>query len=150
MSQFEELTPVLELPPIAALSSMLGELAARCEAAARCLQAVETGTFTHPDGRTDPLEDVRLTPNQIALLAHLASVCPTELSIDVGFGMGSSATTILSARRSVGKPFEHRVYDPWGLPNQRGKVVESFLAQEFGDRFVRGGTRPSPPAVPGF
>jgi hypothetical protein len=63
--------------------------------------------------------------------------CLTPLSVETGFGMGSSAAIILGTRRSEGKPFEHFIFDPWGLPDGRGNVVQSYLRARFGKDFQR-------------
>lgn len=107
------------------------------EAIALCLAALETGTFRHPDGRTDELGVVRPSPEQAGVLAFLASECPKPLSIEVGFGMGSSAAVILGARRLTGKTFAHLIFDPFGLPDGRGRVVQSYLEQRFPKGFRR-------------
>jgi hypothetical protein len=57
------------------------------------------------------------------------------LSIEVGFGMGSSAAVILSMRSLAASPFEHTGYDPWGLPDERGQVVQAYLESYFGLQF---------------
>lgn len=107
------------------------------DAAGRCLAASVDGFFTHPDGSRDDLGGVRLAPTQLALLAYLARSAPTNLTIDVGFGMGTSATMIMAARRAAGAAFEHLAFDPWGLPDGRGQVVERYLSEEFAGSFER-------------
>lgn len=115
----------------------LRALAQREEAIALCLSALETGTFQHPDGRTDELGVVRLALGQAGLLAHLAAECPKPLSIEVGFGMGSSAAVILGTRRLQQRAFIHLIYDPFGLGNGRGEVVQSYLQARFPKGFQR-------------
>ncbi len=51
--------------------------------------------------------------------------------------MGSSAAIILGARRLAGKPFTHLIYDPFGLPDGRGAVVQSYLQTHFPKAFRR-------------
>ena len=116
------------------LVASLHGLAQKEEAIARSLSALKTGTFRHPDGRVDQLGDVRVSVEQAGLIAHLAALCPTDLSIEVGFGMGSSAAIILGSRRLAGKPFSHLIFDPYGLPDGSGQVVQAYLQ----DRFPRG------------
>ena len=130
-------TRELQLPSEEELLGELRALASKEEAVAKCLGALETGTFHHPDGRTDDLGMVRLVPSQAGLLAWLARNCPAPISVEVGFGMGSSAAVILGARRQAGKKWAHFIYDPFGLPNGRGTVVESFLKQCFPKGFQR-------------
>src|ERR1019366_4737206 len=132
-----ELTTALILPSEETLVRELEELAVRVDSIRRYLAAFKAGYFTHPDGRTDALEGVALAPRQAALIAHLAQRCPSSLSVEVGFGMGSSASVILGARRLSGDPFEHVVFDPYGLPGGRGCVVQSYLEAEFGALFKR-------------
>ena len=127
----------LELPPAHELTKKLLAQAVQSEPIERYLNAVQSGMFNHPDGRTDPLEDTALQPEQAAVLAHLCRNCKQTLSVEVGFGMGSSATVILATRRSMGKPFTHLVFDPFGLPDKRGEVVQSYLEEEFGPAFKR-------------
>lgn len=127
----------LRLPSEEELIRKVKELALKEEAIGRCLAALETGTFHHPDGRTDELGVVRLALEQAGLLAHLAWECPKPLSIEVGFGMGSSAAIILGTRRLVGQPFGHLIYDPFGLSDGRGRVVQSYLEARFPKAFRR-------------
>ncbi len=42
---------------------------------------------------------------------------------------------ILSVRSLVASPFEHIIYDPWGLPDGRGQVVQAYLESYFGSQF---------------
>ncbi len=112
-------------------------LTGRSDAASRCLNASVDGIFTHPDGSGDPLGDCRIAPTALALIAYLSRNNPTDLSIDVGFGMGSSATMALAARRDRGDAFKHLAFDPWGLGDGRGAVVERYLNEEFGASFER-------------
>lgn len=109
----------------------LRRLAEQEEAIALAIDALETGTFHHPNGREDELGVVRLSLAQAGLLAHLATSCPRPLSLEVGFGMGSSAAVILGSRRLAGRPFGHLIYDPFGLGGGRGSVVESYLTDRF-------------------
>jgi uncharacterized protein YjbI with pentapeptide repeats len=132
-----ELTNALILPSEEALVQELDQLAVQADSVRRYLAAFKAGYFTHPDGRTDALQEVALDPRQAALIAYLAGRCPSSLSVEVGFGMGSSAAVILGARRFSGDPFEHVVFDPYGLPGGRGCVVQSYLEAEFGAQFRR-------------
>jgi hypothetical protein len=127
----------LGLPPEEELIREVKALAAKEEAIALTLDALETGIFRHPDGRTDDLQSVRLQPGEVGLLAYLASTCPKPLSIEIGFGMGSSAAVILGARRLAGQPFAHLIFDPFGLPGGRGKVVQAYLQARFPKAFRR-------------
>ena len=127
----------LRLPSEEDLIAKVKELAGKEEAIGLCLSALETGTFHHPDGRTDELGVVRLALGQAGLLAELAMNCPKPLSIEVGFGMGSSAAIILGTRRLTGKPFKHLIYDPFGLGHGRGQVVQSYLQERFPKGFHR-------------
>lgn len=135
--QWQIVTADLELPSQAEMASELEELVAECDAARRCLDAVVGGRFNHPDGRSEPLFDIRLPRAQLALVAHLAKKCPARISVDIGFGMGTSATMIMAARRSVGARFNHIAFDPWGLPDKRGTLVQEFLDVEFAEQFER-------------
>jgi hypothetical protein len=125
----------LILPSEKELIAGLLELGQQVESIARCIDVIKTGRFIHPPGRIDDLGAVRISLGQAALLSHLARVCPTSLSVEVGFGMGSSATIILGTRAAVGKPFEHFVYDAFGLPDGRGKVVQDYLQSRFSRQF---------------
>jgi hypothetical protein len=127
----------LGLPSEDELVSQVKALAAKEEAIALTLDAIETGVFRHPDGRTDDLQTVRLQPGEVGLLAYLASACPKPLSVEIGFGMGSSAAVILGARRLAGTPFAHLIFDPFGLPGGRGKVVQAYLQARFPKSFRR-------------
>ncbi len=51
--------------------------------------------------------------------------------------MGTSTTVILGTRRFLGAPFEHLVFDPFGLVDGRGTIVKSYLTAEFGSKFQR-------------
>lgn len=127
----------IDLPTPEELVAELVSMARTSEPIARYLSAYETGTFTHPDGRTDNLGNVRLSPQKCALLSHLCRRCTTPLSVEVGFGMGSSATVILATRTALGKPFEHLIFDPYGLGDGRGNVVQAYLQDVFGTNFKR-------------
>jgi hypothetical protein len=127
----------LKLPSAEELVEGLKPLADQEEAIALCIDALETGTFHHPDGREDDLGVVRLSLQQAGLLAHLANQCPRPLSIEVGFGMGSSASIILGTRRLAGKPFGHLIFDPFGLSGGRGNVVQAYLNSRFPKAFRR-------------
>lgn len=127
---------LLQIPDKAELQQNLIELSEKSDVIARCLDALKTGTFKHPDGRTDELGPVRLALQSAGLLAHLARHCKKPLSVEVGFGMGSSTATILATRTIVGSSFEHIVFDPYGLGG-RGKVVEEYLAKQFKRSFRR-------------
>ena len=126
-----------DLPPFKELVAELVAMARTSEPIARYLSAYETGTFVHPDGRTDDLEQVRLSPQTCALLSHLCRRCTTSLSVEVGFGMGSSASVMLATRTALGRPFEHLIFDPYGLANGRGNVVQAYLRDVFGANFKR-------------
>lgn len=126
-----------DLPTSEELVAEFVAMARTSEPIARYLSAYETGTFTHPDGRTDELEQVKVSPQTCALLSHLSRRCATSLSVEVGFGMGSSATAILATRTAIGKSFEHLIFDPYGLGNGRGNVVQAYLRDAFGANFKR-------------
>jgi len=131
----------LRLPSEQELDALVRNLAEKEEAVALTLDAIETGTFRHPDGRTDELEGVRPQPAQLGLLAGLARECPKALSVEIGFGMGSSAAVIVAARKLAGKPFAHLIFDPFGLRNGRGNVVQDYLKARFPKGFKRIGKR---------
>lgn len=137
LDKYEVVSQELLLPSLDALAEELADLVAESDTARRCLSAVTTGLFEHPDGRSEGLHDIRIAPAQLALLAHLSKQCCARVSIDIGFGMGSSAAMILAARRSVGEIFDHRAFDPWGLPDGRGRLVQEYLDQTFPDQFLR-------------
>jgi len=134
-----DFTPALSfvLPEQTTLLAELDSLAVRSDAVARGLAAIKSGFFTHPDGRTDELGDVSLFHSQLALLAHLAHIAPQGLSIEIGFGMGSSTAIILGVRALEGPDFQHLAFDPYGLPDNRGTIVQNYLETEFGDAFKR-------------
>jgi hypothetical protein len=127
----------LTLPDEATLLAALATLATGEDPVARYLAAYDSGQFLHPDGRTAALHNVTLVPAQAAVLAHLCQACPAPLSIETGFGMGTSASVIMAARRHLGADFEHLAFDPFGLADDRGAVVEAYLSAEFGARFRR-------------
>ena len=115
----------------------LRALAAKEQAVALCISALETGTFRTPNGRTEDLRAERISIEQAALLSHLARLCPKPLSVEVGFGMGSSAAIILGTRRFAAKPVAHLIFDPYGLPGGRGEIVQSYLKTRFPKSFRR-------------
>jgi hypothetical protein len=127
----------LTLPDTATLLAALADLATTVDPIARYLAAYDSGHFLHPDGRTAALDGVTLVPAQAAVLAHLCQDCPTPLSIETGFGMGTSASVIMGTRRHLGADFEHLAFDPFGLADDRGAVVEAYVCAEFGTRFRR-------------
>lgn len=124
---------VLTFPDEKTLLAELVALSRNVDSIRRYLAAFDAGHFVHPDGTSAPL-DVTLSPPQAALLAHLAQCTSAPLSIEAGFGMGTSASVILGTRHLSGKPFEHLVFDPFP---QRGALVQSYLETEFGGRFRR-------------
>jgi len=130
------------LPTEEALRADLLSLGRSVDAIARYVSATETNRFVHPDGRDEPLGDIVLPLAQAAVLSHLCKRCASRISIEVGFGMGSSASVIMGTRRHLGEPFEHIVFDPHGLQGSapgtlRGAVVESYLKQEFAGHYHR-------------
>jgi hypothetical protein len=129
--------PVTTLPHKDDLIANFLQLARKSESLTRFVKAFETGVFTDPAGRTDDLEVVQLGLGSAALLAHLSQICPRRLSVEVGFGMGSSANVIISTRSLSKAPFEHIIFDPWGLPDGRGQVVQAYLKDIFGSQFKR-------------
>ena len=126
----------VELPDTATLITELHELARNIDSIDRYLAAINSGYFTHRDGRQDPLAGVALSPPQAAVLAYLARRCPKPLSIETGFGMGTSTAIILGARRLISEDFKHLAFDPYGLPDQRGSIVQDYLEREYGDKFI--------------
>lgn len=127
----------LSLPSEEELVALVQDLAQKEEAVALTLDAVQSGIFRHPDGRTDELEGVRVAPAQLGLLAYLARECPRPLSLEIGFGMGSSAAVIVGARELTTQPFAHLIFDPFGLRNGRGQVVQDYLRARFPKGFRR-------------
>ncbi|MGI9472624.1 MAG: class I SAM-dependent methyltransferase [Rubripirellula sp.] len=125
------------IPATKELLEQMNDLADRQPALLFTLNALESGTFRDRHGRSDPLGSIRNPVEQIALLAWLARHCITELSIEIGFGMGMTANTILSGRIDAERPFRHFIYDPYGLPDQRGELVQVFLRETHGDAFQR-------------
>lgn len=127
----------LRLPSEQKLIAELQALAKQEQAIALAIDALQTGHFKHPDGRVDHLSNVRVSLGQAGLLAYLAKECPTFLSVEVGFGMGSTASILLGTRRLQGKPFVHIIFDPFGLPDGSGKIVQSYLEKHFPKTFRR-------------
>lgn len=126
------------LPSEESMRDDLLSLGRSVDAVARYLAATASNFFVHPDGRREALEDIVIPPAQAAVLAHLCTRCSTRLSIEIGFGMGSSACVILGARRHLGKLFDHVVIDPYGLSGAtRGVIVEAYLKQAFEGRYHR-------------
>lgn len=123
------------IPSTRKLKQHLDELAESHEAAKRAVDALRSGTFTDPDGNCDSLGMVTVPLEQVALLNWLAGHCTTTLSVEVGFGMGSTAAIILASRVQSGRDFEHLIFDPHGLRNERGRVVREFLTKQFGANF---------------
>jgi len=131
------MSQAISLPAQDDLIADLRALASRSDAISRYLAAVEAGCFTHPDGRKDPWENVTLRLEQAALLSYLSRLCPTPISAETGFGMGSSASVILGTRRLQESAFTHFAFDPFGLPDDRGKIVGAYLEEEFPGCFQR-------------
>jgi len=127
----------LELPRQEALTSAFLDLSRKVEPIRRCVSALRTGRFEHPDGRIDDLGPTRISIEQAALISCLCRQCCRPLSVEVGFGMGSSATVILGTRSFLNQGFEHLIFDPYSVMEGTGDVVQSYLVTEFGDRFRR-------------
>ena len=138
MTDFLGIKSTLKLPEKAELIYEFRLMSAHDDALVRCMNATLDGVFTHPDGRAEELVKIVLLPSQVALIAHLTAQAPGQLSIDIGFGMGTSATAIMAAKRATGTTtFEHIVFDPWGLNEGRGGVVEDYINNEFGANYRR-------------
>ncbi len=112
-------------------------LAARQKVAEHALQALDSGIFMDGRGHSEPLGLVRNPVEQVALIAWLAASCQTKLSLEVGFGMGITAAIILASRLQKQTPFEHRIFDPYGLPDGAGFIAQRFLQDECGEHFRR-------------
>jgi hypothetical protein len=123
------------LPYQGDLVANLRQLANASEPLTRCLKALETGVFIDREAQIDELGETGLTLGSAALLAYLSPIFPLPLSIEVGFGMGSSAAVTLSVHSLAASPFENIVYDPWGPPDGRGQVVQAYLDSYFGSQF---------------
>lgn len=132
----EALSTELVLPPLEVMADKLRALAARSDAAARCLAAATTGTFVDREGREDVLNLVRVSPAALALIVHLSTLNPAKFSVDIGFGMGGSVAMALAAQKDRGRPFTHLSFDPVGL-TQGGDVVQAYLDAEFPGEFRR-------------
>ena len=124
------------IPSIEELLGNLKRLVTVEDAAARSFAAIKDGVFHHPDGRSDEVGRVRNPLRQIALTCWLAQRVQSALTVEVGFGMGSTASFFLSARRSAKQQFRHVVLDCYGL-NGGGTITQEFLIQEFGENFER-------------
>ncbi|MET1415467.1 class I SAM-dependent methyltransferase [Roseibium sp. HPY-6] len=127
----------LELPSESELVANFKLLSETIEPVRRYSQATAQKSFVADDGRKADLERMIFSPEKAALLAFLCQHCEAELSIEIGFGMGSSATVILGTRRSTGRNFEHLILDPWGISRLDGEIVQDYLEQEFGPKFQR-------------
>ena len=125
------------IPDSKELVDQLHDLANRQPAILFTINALTSGVFHDRHGRTDPLRDVRNPIEQIALLAWLGRHCANELSIEIGFGTGMTANALLSGRADAGVPFEHLIFDPYGLPDHQGELAQEFLKETFGDSFQR-------------
>lgn len=124
------------IPPLEVLAAELLALAARSDAAARCLAASRSRVFVDPDGQEDQLNMVGVSPSGLALIAYLSRRNPTNLSIDIGFGMGGSVGMALAAQKDLTRPFTHLSFDPCGL-GQSGVVVQRYLESAFPNEFRR-------------
>ncbi len=125
------------IPSSAKLLKQLHHLAHSHEAARCAVNALQTGEFSDQLGRHELLGIVRVPLEQAALLAYLANHCDSDLSIEVGFGMGMTAAVILASRAQAGRMFDHRILDPFGLPGNAGNQVQDFLTDQFGTSFRR-------------
>ncbi|GEM_PF-3743792 len=119
----------------------LRQLADAQKVARHAMDALATGIFTDESGNSEPLGIVRNPVEQVALIAWLAAQCPTKLSIEVGFGMGITASIILAARLQMQQTFEHQIFDPYGLSDGAGETSQSFLRKQCGEHFRRIETR---------
>ena len=126
-----------DLPAVTSLMNDLEQSAARIPAVQQVCTAIQSGVLRGSHGPDESLQGVFNPIEQIALLAWLARRCPTSLSVEVGFGMGLTAMITTAIRDDVGQPFQHVVFDPYGLPEGRGRQAESFLEQHFSQSFVR-------------
>ncbi len=128
------------LPSTAVLVAQLRDLAAKNDTVARVVAASQSRVFTHPDGRQEELGLIGLTLDQLAIIAFIARNCRTAASVEVGFGMGTSALLILAVRTQFSPDpgeFTHWVFDPYGLPDQKGRIVEEYIQSLFGERYKR-------------
>ena len=130
--------PALDLPDKDYLLWLLAEMAAKDDVLQRTVQALRTGHYLVPEGREECLGSERPGEDQLGLLLWLCRQCSTPLSVEVGFGTGSSAATILCARRAAGHIFQHVIFDPHGLNEGRGELVKAFLERVFpAELFIR-------------
>lgn len=125
------------VPPIPDLLSNLKQIIQAEDSARRSFAAMEDGVFIDPNGRRDAVKCFMNPHRQIALGCWLAQQSRTALSVEVGFGMGITASFFLSARRMAGHPFQHVVFDPFGLGGDFGVVTNEYLVDEFGPQFDR-------------
>ena len=125
----------LELPSKGELIAIFEEAAARDEVLFRTRQALQTGRYVDADGREETLGNIRLTADQVGLLIWLSSRRKTALSVEVGFGMGSSAAAILAAARAHHAKFEHISFDPGGAGGAKSNVVAAYLLKTFPNEF---------------
>ena len=112
------------VPPLDQLIENLNGLASSSAPAQAALDCIAAGESLH-------------NTEQLALLAWLAGDCKSYLSIESGFGLGSTASVILSARHAAGRPFKHTVLDPFGLSGRGAEQVEKRLKESFGEAFER-------------
>ena len=128
------------LPSTKSLVADLLSMAAEIDAVARVVTASETRVFTHPDGRQEALGLIGLTLEQLAIIAFYARTCRTPTSVEIGFGMGTSTLLMLAVRCRYAPDLtgvDHWVFDPYGLPNNQGHVVESYIKAQFAPSYHR-------------
>lgn len=128
-----------DIPSTTDLLEHLHALRLDDSAADRAVRALEGGVFLDDSNQKELLNGVQNPIEQAALLVWLARHCPTSLSIEIGFGMGMTSCLMLASRvRELPRlDFDHLIFDPFGLGEERGSIVESFLQRTYGQSFRR-------------
>lgn len=122
----------LELPSQQEMISLFEEVSLRDGALLRIKEAIETGRYVGSDGRDEYVKPIILDKSQLGLIVWLGKQCKTHLSVEVGFGVGSSTTAVLSARRGEAHAFQHIVFDPWPI----SEVILADLSKVYPSELV--------------
>lgn len=139
-NQSDDSERALAIPSTSSLVAELRSLSSKIDAVGRIVEGVDTRRFVAPDGRVEDMGVVCLSIEQLALLAYFARHCRTAVSVEIGFGMGTSALLIAAIRAhfwSGSEQPEHWVFDPYGMGEMRGQIIETYLNAQYGTIYKR-------------
>src|SRR5579871_898948 len=106
----------------------------------RFMGMMERKLFVDDQGNEEPITIFGLDYQSVGTLYYLACAVKPTNSIETGFGLGTSALTIMLAKRGIADQ-KHTAIDPYGLAHHGvgdvGMSVCRYLERTYGARFER-------------